>query len=91
MKKIFTLNASIATFYSVFLIAISFLFGRNGQAIMLGFVFNMVAVIHFIIMGIMIIANHYHSLYKQRNGHIVSFVFIFFLLLIVNACRIIFR
>lgn len=87
MKKIFQKNALIATAYTFFLTAISFLFNNDGQAVILGFVLAFVATIHFLILQVLMVVKHFKLLYDQRNGYLLSSGFIWLLYLIVNVCR----
>ena len=86
-KSIFKLNALIALGYTVFFVAISFLFNRLDRFIFLGFVYGFVACIHFMIMGVLMAINHFKQIFDKRNGYMASFGFIWLLLLIVNVAQ----
>jgi len=87
MKSIFKKNALIAISYTVFFVGISFLFNEMWQSIILGFVYSFVACIHFMIMGVSMAIYHFKEITNKRNGYMVSFGFIWFLVLLVNTAR----
>ncbi|MDB5131817.1 MAG: hypothetical protein JWR02_1566 [Mucilaginibacter sp.] len=86
-NKIFKLNALIAVSYTVFFVAISFMFDRTGRAVILGIVYAFVACIHFMAMGVLMAINHFRSLIGERNGYMASFAFIWVLLLLVQVSQ----
>jgi len=84
-KNIFKLNALIALAYTIFFVAISFLFDRLGRSIFLGVGYSFVACIHFMIMGVLMAIYHFKRISDKRNGYMASFGFIWLLVLIVNV------
>jgi hypothetical protein len=85
MKGIFGKNALIAIGYSLFFVVVSFFFDRLTKSIIIGFVFNFVGCIHFMIAGIFMAIYHFKENYQRRNGYMASFAFIWSLLLLVNV------
>jgi hypothetical protein len=85
MNITFKSNLIIAVSYTVFFVLISFVFDTSTRDILLGFVYKLVALIHFMTMSILSIVNHFKGDRKLRNGYLASTFAIWVLAILVSV------